>query len=131
LLTRLLVAVSVPARAQVSLVPHTGSLGSLGDVAVDAIGNLSIAARTANSVYRVFVVSSLSSNPTPFKGGTLIPLPFLFDPLPFLASAGGEVSVSVPGGSTNPVGLVLQAIDPTGPQFHFSNALLVNLGVAP
>lgn len=81
---------------------------------------------TGNSV--VYMAAGLVEAPTPFKGGTLVPVPWLvLAKLP--TSSLGTVELAVPGSAGAPVSLVLQVIDPNGPSFRFSNAVLATLGV--
>jgi len=73
----------------------------------------------------VWMIAGLTQNPTPFKDGTLVPVPLnLVVSLP--ASGAGQVSVpGIPGGH-GPVSLYLQAITQDGSQsqgWAISNAL--------
>ncbi len=90
-----------------------------------ASGNLSTMEVTgAPSNGLVFLIGGLSNNPTPFEGGTLVPLPILVT-LVRVADPSGFVSVSVPGGG-GPVTVYIQAaaVDAALPGgYAISNAL--------
>ncbi|RKY17282.1 MAG: hypothetical protein DRQ55_16175, partial [Planctomycetota bacterium] len=72
-----------------------------------------------------WMVLGLDSTPTPFRGGTLVPLPFVIAE-PFPTDAQGEVALpGVPGGN-GPLTVYAQFVypDPTAPKgWGFSNAL--------
>jgi hypothetical protein len=92
---------------------------SAGNSATLAIGG----APAGGAVY-LFV--SLNSLPTPFKGGTLVPVPVALS-VQFSANGAGEVSALVPGGG-GPFTIYLQALAPDGAQtlgYALSNALEV------
>jgi hypothetical protein len=76
----------------------------------------------------VFLVAGLSLTPTPFKGGTLVPVPFLVA-VPLAADAFGALAVPVPGGG-GPLTVYVQAVVPDASQPHgfaLSNAVQVEL----
>ncbi|MFT7462405.1 MAG: hypothetical protein ACI9EF_000745 [Pseudohongiellaceae bacterium] len=75
----------------------------------------------------VFVLLGLSSNPTPFKGGLLVPVPLSLI-LSFAADGSGDVSVVVPGGN-GPASIIVQAaaVDAGQPLgYELSNAVDVS-----
>ena len=76
----------------------------------------------------VLLAVSSQADPTPFKGGLLVPVPLLLV-LPAIAGGGGQLELSVPGGG-GPVDAVVQAIVPDASQpsgFSLSNAVLVEI----
>lgn len=76
----------------------------------------------------VLLVVSGQANPTPFKGGLLVPVPVLFV-LPAVAGGSGQLALNVPGGG-GPVDAVVQAVVPNAAQplgFSLSNAVLVEI----
>jgi len=75
----------------------------------------------------VFLPVGLAASPTPFKGGTLVPVPWL---AMYGLSTGvdGTVHVPITGGSGPAVTLVLQAIDASA-AFRTSNAISLVLGI--
>lgn len=73
----------------------------------------------------------LTPNPTPFKGGLLVPVPILTS-LSFVTGPGGLIALEVPGGTglPAPVDVILQCAiaDPAGPAgVTLSNALRIAL----
>ena len=76
----------------------------------------------------VLLAVSAQADPTPFKGGLLVPVPLLLV-LPAVAGGGGQLALTVPGGG-GPVDAVVQAIVPDASQpsgFALSNAVLVEI----
>jgi hypothetical protein len=76
----------------------------------------------------IFLLLSLSSNPTPFEGGMLVPIPIL-TVLNFAADGAGEFHVTAPGGN-GPLTLYMQAVAPDSSLsfgYAMSNALEVVL----
>ena len=74
------------------------------------------------------LVVSGQANPTPFKGGLLVPVPVLFV-LPAVAGGSGQLALNVPGGG-GPVDAVVQAVVPNASQplgYSLSNAVLVEI----
>jgi hypothetical protein len=76
----------------------------------------------------MLIVAGLSSGPTPFKGGTLVPVPLLLA-LPVPASAAGGLALNVHGGG-GPLTVYLQvaaadALQPSG--VSLSNAIRLEL----
>ena len=71
---------------------------------------------------------SLSNAPTPFKGGTLVPVPVLLLVSGIVADGNGGFSAAVPGGGGPSVHLFLQAIVKHGTIWQLSNALDVLIG---
>ena len=69
---------------------------------------MALTGATSNSLATFFV--SLSSNPTPFKGGTLVPLPNLLL-LMVPTNGAGAASANVPGGG-GPASIYVQAVFP-------------------
>jgi len=76
----------------------------------------------------IFLMVSLSSTPTPFKGGTLATVPLLAIVTGFTTDGAGTFSSPVPGGTATPTHVFLQAIVKNGTQFQFSNALDMLMG---
>ena len=72
----------------------------------------------------VFLIGGVFNNPTPFEGGTLVPIPILVT-IARVADAGGAVSLGVPGGG-GPVTVYVQAAAADGGVpggYRISNAL--------
>jgi hypothetical protein len=76
----------------------------------------------------IFLMVSLSANPTPFKSGTLVPVPVLAIVTGFSTDGSGNFSSPVPGGAASPTHVYLQAIIKNGAAFEISNALDVLMG---
>ena len=76
----------------------------------------------------IFLMVSLSANPTPFKSGTLVPVPVLAIVTGFNTDGSGNFSSPVPGGASTPTHVYLQAIIKNGAAFEISNALDVLMG---
>jgi|SwirhirootsSR2_FD_contig_51_6630177_length_1925_multi_7_in_0_out_0_1 hypothetical protein len=76
----------------------------------------------------IFLMVSLSSTPTPFKGGTLITVPLLAIVTGFNTDGSGNFSSPVPGGAASPTHVFLQAIIKNGATYEFSNGLDVLMG---
>lgn len=94
-----------------------------GDLSTGTTADLALGGAPAGAP--AFLVAGLSGNPTPFKGGTLVPFPW--NTLLALATDGaGELTIAgVPGGG-GPLSLYIQAfvMDGSQPQgFTISNAL--------
>ncbi len=86
--------------------------------------------RLANALplHQVFLIAGLSSNPTAFGGGVLVPIPILLL-FPLATGGDGELSFNVSGGH-GPLTIYLQFVyqDPQLPGgFGISNALAVQL----
>jgi hypothetical protein len=108
--------------------PGTMALEVCGQ-ALDLEGSLATLTLTgAPASTPVFFVLGLVSDPTPLKGGTLVPLPFLilFD-VP--SDGAGVVTFPVPGGADSVGPVYVQAAVPTGATADFSNALEVVIGI--
>jgi hypothetical protein len=76
----------------------------------------------------VLLAVSAQADPTPFKGGLLVPVPLLFV-LPAVAGGSGQLALTVPGGG-GPVDAVVQAVVPDASQpsgFSLSKAVLVEI----
>ncbi|MHC5209167.1 MAG: M36 family metallopeptidase [Planctomycetota bacterium] len=105
--------------------PGSMTLSMCGDPL--SSGNTStMAVAGAPSGGAVFLFASLSNIPTPFKGGTFVPVPVALT-VQFTANGSGDVSALVPGGG-GPFTLYLQAIAPDGGLplgYAISNALQV------
>ena len=105
---------------QVSLSMCGQALASGGTSTLSVVG--------APAFAPVFVVASLGFAPTPFKGGTLVPLPLQLM-LSFAADGSGSVAAPLHGGN-GPLTIYVQAVASDGGQVHgyaFSNALQVEL----
>jgi len=75
----------------------------------------------------VFAAVGLFLNPSPFAGGTLVPLPWAtLVPLP--TDGNGDFLATVQGHSGPAVTAYVQIIDPNGVSFDFSNALELEIG---
>jgi hypothetical protein len=108
--------------------PGTMALEVCGQ-ALDLEGSLATLTLTgAPPAVPVFFVLGLVNDPTPLKGGTLVPVPLLllFD-VP--SDGAGEVTFPVPGGPGSVGSVYVQAATPTGATADFSNALEVVIGI--
>jgi hypothetical protein len=76
----------------------------------------------------IFLMVSLSSTPTPFKGGTLVTIPLLAIVTGFSTDGTGTFESPVPGGVSTPTHVFLQAIIKNGAVYEFSNGLDVLMG---
>lgn len=103
--------------------PGAATLSLCGDeLSSGGLANLSLTGAAANAPVALFV--GLAQNPTPFKGGTLVPVPILLT-LSFSTNGDGELTLPVPGGS-GPFTAVLQAAISDGSQIKgvaLSNAV--------
>jgi hypothetical protein len=91
-------------------------------------GTATLSLEAAPAFAPVFLVAGLNFGPTPFKGGTLVPVPLLLT-LPFTANGSGGLLLPVPGGG-GPLTVYLQAVVSDGGQplgYALSNALQVEL----
>ncbi len=76
-----------------------------------------------------YIPIGLVNAPTPAKGGTLVPVPWLYL-LDFLATDGtGALSVPVAGSANPPVTLYLQAVVKHAGTWEFSNAVQLVIGL--
>jgi len=87
-----------------------------------------LALEGAASLSPLFVVASLTSAPTPFKGGTLVPVPPMIVLQGLLTDAVGGFTLDVPGGSGAPVHVFVQAVVPDAGQYQLSNAIDAFIG---
>jgi len=76
----------------------------------------------------VFLPIGLVNDPTPFKGGTLVPFPYLVLVSGISTDGAGTLSLPVSGAGGAAVTLYFQALVQNGPTLEFSNALEVVLG---
>lgn len=107
--------------------PGNAVLAVCGDVLVSG-GTAELTLTGAPASSPAFLVVGLTAAPTPFHGGSLVPVPILFLK-PFPTDATGSLSLPVPGGG-GPVDLVMQFVTPDASQplgFSLSNALLVEI----
>ena len=92
---------------------------------------LSITGAPANAP--AFVIAGVVNSPTPIKGGTLVPVPFLFV-VPLVTNGSGAITLpGVPGGG-GPVSVYVQAMITDGAQaagFAFTNAVRLDLLANP
>jgi hypothetical protein len=81
----------------------------------------------------VYLFVALTSTPTPFKGGTLVPASYLLL-LPFALNGSGDLTIpNIPGGG-GPVSVYLQAVIADGAQvagFAITNAVRLDLLANP
>jgi len=107
--------------------PGTLALSLCGEgLASGQTSDLSLTGALPNAAVTFFL--GLANDPTPFKGGTLVPLPVLVS-VTVQADGAGEFSAPVPGGG-GPVTFFIQAVSPDGALpggFAISNALQVDV----
>ncbi len=77
----------------------------------------------------LFVAFGLVNNPTPVKGGVLVPVPMLSLIGGLSTNVLGAFNANVPGNSGAPVTVYMQCIVKHGTVYEFSNALALNLGL--
>jgi hypothetical protein len=110
--------------------------GGPGSITTSVIGD---DLTTANSVARyqvngapsgalVNVVIGLSNTPTPFKGGTLVPVPVL-DVITLPANANGAMGFLIRSNGGAPASVFTQAVVVDGGNYEFSNAVEVVIGI--
>jgi hypothetical protein len=106
-----------PGTAQLSLCGEGLATGQTSDLVLT----------DATPLVTSWMVLGLAAAPTPFKGGTLVPVPYLLaEPMP-TSDQGGVAIPGVPGGN-GPLTVYAQFVypDPTAPKgWGFSNALEV------
>ncbi len=129
--TFLFFKVDLPTHCQQNLgfgAPGGMTLTLCGDDLTSANSSASLAIHnvTPNSV--VFLPIGLTADPTPFGGGTLVPLPLL---TVVTLSTDNDFTLELPvsGGGATPVTFFMQVLDPTGPGFRFSNAIEAVIGI--
>ncbi|RKY16900.1 MAG: hypothetical protein DRQ55_17010 [Planctomycetota bacterium] len=107
--------------------PGNVNLSVIGDDLTedDSVARYQVTGAGASAT--VFNVLGLSSTPTPFKGGTLVPIPVL-QILPTLADGNGTIAFNVRGGSASPVSVFAQSVWDNGSNFEFSNAVEIVIG---
>jgi hypothetical protein len=76
----------------------------------------------------VNVVIGLSNTPTPFKGGTLVPIPVL-DVITLPANANGAMGFLIRSHGGSPASVITQAVVVDGGNYEFSNAVEVIVGI--
>jgi len=74
------------------------------------------------------VVIGLAANPIPFKGGLLVPFPFLAIIGGLPSDGAGSLALPISGGAAGSVHLIMQVAAKNGPAIALSNALDVELG---
>jgi hypothetical protein len=110
--------------------------GGPGSITTSVIGD---DLTTANSVARyqvngasagalVNVVVGLSNSPTPFKGGTLLPVPVL-EVITLPSNANGAMGFVIRSNGGTPVSVFTQAVVVDGGNYEFSNAVEIVLGL--
>jgi hypothetical protein len=107
--------------------PGAARLSVCGN-ALDACGFAVLELSGAAPSAPLFLPFALLSTPTPFKGGTLVPVPVLLA-VPLVAGGAGSLALPLHGGG-GPVTAYVQAVVPDGAQpagFALSNALQVEL----
>ncbi|HEX5012222.1 MAG TPA: VCBS repeat-containing protein [Planctomycetota bacterium] len=108
--------------------PGNMSLSVCGDDLTQASSVATMELENGVPLQPIFLVVSLSANPSPFKGGTLVPLPILAIVTGFSTDASGGFAVPIPGGASTPTHVYLQAIVKAGTVYQFSNAVDVLMG---
>jgi hypothetical protein len=80
-----------------------------------------------------WIIVGVQNNPSPFKGGTLVPVPILLL-VPVMTNAGGSITLPGIAGGNGPVSVYIQAIIQDGVQpagFAFTNAVRIDLLANP
>ena len=107
--------------------PGSMELSMCGDDLTQAGSTSTLSLVGAVPSQTMFLPLALSSSPTPFKGGTLVPLPLLTIVVLFTDGA-GSFTAPVPGGAGPSLHLFMQALVKNGSTWEFSNALDVLIG---
>ncbi len=129
--TFLLFTVDQPTVCQTNL--GAGSAGGMtltvcGDALTTPGSSATLNVYNATPGQVVFAPIGVTNAPTPFKGGTLVPLPWTIL-LPLSADTFGRISLPVPGSAGAPTPVYMQVIDANGDSFRFSNAVELVIGV--
>ena len=98
-------------------------LGLCGDDLTQAGSLATLELQGAAPSSPLFVVGSLTSAPTPFKGGTLVPIPPTVVVQGSFTDGAGGFSMPVPGGAGSPVHVFVQCVVLNAGQYQLSNAL--------
>jgi hypothetical protein len=108
--------------------PGTMALGLCGDDLTyeDSVAELTVTGAAPGIALHLVV--GFFANPTPFKDGVLVPVPFLTIIGGLGSDASGQLLLPVQGGASTPVQLAMQMIAVNGGVYEFSNALDVELG---
>lgn len=107
--------------------PGTMTLSVCGGDLTQAGAEATLTLTGATPSSTVFLPVGLMAAPTPFRGGTLVPVPWA-RLVPLATNAAGDLSLTVPGSGGPPVPVYIQVIDPVGGNYDFSNALELLLG---
>jgi WD40 repeat protein len=107
--------------------PGSISLAICGDDLTLPGSTATLSIEGATPLSTVALPVGVANNPTPFKGGTLVPFPWLVL-VPLATDASGNVTAPVVGSGNPPVTITMQAVDPIPGAFEFSNALEVTIG---
>jgi hypothetical protein len=97
-----------------------------GDLSTGTSATLSLTGAPSNTT--AWLVLGLAATPTPFKGGTLVPVPVL-DATAYNTGAGGSVTITPIAGGGGPFSLIVQfGIEDAGQAqgYGFSNAVQVD-----
>ncbi len=109
--------------------PGVVSLNVCGDDLTEpqSVATLSLIDAPPNSPL-LFAVG-LNSNPTPFAGGDLVPVPWLALLGGVNADAQGVLETQIFGGAQSPIDLFMQAISLGTGSFELSNAVQIEIGI--
>lgn len=108
--------------------PGALALSLCGDDLTGAGSVATLALSGAAPASPVFLPIGLVNGPIPFKGGTLVPFPYVLLVTGLTTNGAGAFAFPVPGGAGPSVTLYMQALVPNGGTLEFSNALEVLLG---
>jgi hypothetical protein len=109
--------------------PGTTALAICGEDLTLTASTATLSVTGASPSKPMFMALGLFNNPTPLKGGTLVPVPLLALFGPFSTSGSGTFEMPVVGGSTTPVTIYIQVVVKNGAALEFSNALALNIGL--
>ena len=108
--------------------PGSLQLSLCGDLLTFADGEATLTVTGGKPLGLVVLVIGMVANPTPFRGGMLVPSPWAMT-LVRVADAQGSLTLVVPGAGGPPVRMYVQAVQPLGGGVvHLSNALEVARG---
>lgn len=109
--------------------PGAMQLSVCGDLLTDPSGVATFALEQAPVGVPVLLIAGPVNQPTPLKGGMLVPVPPIFVSSGFLASPGGTIVFPLAGSAGAETSVYVQAAAQVGGAAQFSNAVELVIGV--